>query len=159
MPDENNLSKDSAVLPASAVSVMFGSRFAMAMPIWALAACRFASACSTSGRCATSCDGRLTGNFHRQLQTRQLKFFRRRLVRKPPGQNRQQVAQLGGLLEQRRQRGDDLRELRFLRDHVQPARITFGVLVAQDFHHVGIEVHELAGRVNLRLHRRRPESP
>ena len=91
--------------------------------------------------------------FLRQLQARKLEFLVRCLVRKPAGQNRQQVAQLGQLLEQRRQRGGDLRELRFLRGQIQPAGITFGKLVLQDLNHVGVDVDELAGRVNLRLHR------
>src|ERR1019366_6068780 len=93
VPDENTLSMDSAVLPASAVSVMFGSRFAVAMPTCALAAWRLASAWGTSG------------------------------------QHRQQITQLRLLLDQRRQRGGDLRELRFLRHHVQPAGVAFGILI------------------------------
>ena len=61
VPEPNTWPSASAVLPASAVSWMFGRRLAAATPIWALAACRLASACSTSGRCATSAEGRLTG--------------------------------------------------------------------------------------------------
>ncbi len=72
----------------------------------------------------------------RQLQARKLEFLRRRLARKPAGQNRQQVALLGQLLEQRRQRGGDLRELRFLRGKIKPAGIALGELVLQDLHHV-----------------------
>ncbi len=44
----------SAVLPIAPESVMFGSRLAIATPIWALADCKFASAARTSGRCSTS---------------------------------------------------------------------------------------------------------
>ena len=89
--------------------------------------------------------------FLRQSQTRQIEWIRRRLVRKPSGQDGQKVALLGELLAQRRQRGGDLRELRFLRGDIQPAGIAFGILVAQDLQHVGVDVDELAGRVDLRL--------
>src|SRR5215813_1811447 len=58
---ENSLLMSNAVLPALAVSVMFGSRLAIATPTSALAECTLASAARTSGRCRTRADGRLTG--------------------------------------------------------------------------------------------------
>src|ERR1700745_2859019 len=44
LPEPNSWSTAGAVLPALAVRVTLGSRLAMATPIWALAAHRFASA-------------------------------------------------------------------------------------------------------------------
>ena len=56
----------------------------------------------------------------RQLQARKLECLRRRLAGKSPGQNGQQIVQLRRLLDQRRQGGGDLRELRFLRGQIEP---------------------------------------
>ena len=137
------------MLPASAVSAKLGRRFARAIPIWALAECRFSSAWRTSGRCSTSCEGRLTRQFLRQLQTRKLKLFGQVLVGESARQRSQQVTLLRQLLQQRRQGGGDLRELRFLRCHVELARISLRILVPQNLQHVGVDGDEFMGRVNL----------
>ena len=46
---------------------------------------------------------------------------------------------LSQLFQQRWQRGGDLRELRFLRRHVESADITFRILRAQNLQHVGVD--------------------
>src|SRR5262249_12866175 len=61
VPGENSFDIASAVLPALPLSVILGRRLASATPIWALEACRFASAARTSGRWRTMSAGRLTG--------------------------------------------------------------------------------------------------
>ena len=62
VPGPNSWPIARAVLPAFAVRVMLGRRLAVAIPICALAAWRLASAWSTSGRCSTSAEGRLSGS-------------------------------------------------------------------------------------------------
>ena len=89
-----------------------------------------------------------------QLQTGKIEFFSRRLTRKPAGQNCQQVVLLGQLLEERRKRGGNLRELRFLSGESKSTDIALGELVAQDLNRLGIDVDEFAGRIDLRLQRR-----
>ena len=95
--------------------------------------------------------GQTDRQFLRQLQTRKIELFRRLLAWKSAGEHGQEVAQLSQLLEQRRQRGLDLRQLRLLRGNVEPAGIALGELVLQDLDGVGIAVDELAGRINLHL--------
>ena len=75
------------------------------------------------------------------------------LVGEPAGEDRQEIAQLGRLFNQRRQRGGYLRELGFLRSYIELTDIPFGKLITQDLHHAGVDVDELAGRLDLRLHR------
>ena len=58
---DSSLEMSKAVLPALAVSVTLGRRFATATPMRALAECRLASAARTSGRCSISAEGKLTG--------------------------------------------------------------------------------------------------
>src|SRR5271167_470247 len=50
VPPVNIRPRTTAMLPASAVGAKFGSRFATATPIWALAECRFSSASSATQR-------------------------------------------------------------------------------------------------------------
>ena len=61
VPGVNRFDNWLALLPTDPVSVICGSLAATATPICALAACSDASAACTSGRCATSFAGRLTG--------------------------------------------------------------------------------------------------
>ena len=139
VPPEKILLKASAMLPTSAVSAKLGSRFARAIPIWALAECRFSSAWRTSGRCSTSCEGRLRGSSCGSCRARQLKLFRQILIGKSARERSQEVTLLSQLFKQRRQGGGDLRELRFLRRHIEPAHIALRILVAQNLQHVGVD--------------------
>src|SRR5437763_15731110 len=99
-----------AVLPALAVSVICGRRLAIATPIWALTACRFASATRTSGRCRTRSAGTLNGSRcgnrndcnWKVAATFQLQSFRLQLegrgdlfAREVPGEKGDEVALLG----------------------------------------------------------------
>src|SRR5258707_9963687 len=73
------------------------------------------------------------GQFLRQLNTRKLKLLRQILAGEAARERSQEVTLLSQLLEERRQRGGDLRELRFLRRHIKLAHISFGILAAQNF--------------------------
>ena len=64
----------SALVPAFALSVMLGKRFARATPISALAECIFSSAWSTSGLCSTSVDGKLSGRSEGSVRLARVKF-------------------------------------------------------------------------------------
>ena len=55
------------------------------------------------------------------------------LAGEPAGKSRQKVALLGQLLEQRRQRGGDLRKLGFLGSNIEPGGVTLVKLRAQRF--------------------------
>ena len=57
------------------------------------------------------------------------------------------------LLDQRGKGCGDLRELRFLRRHVEPARIAFGELILENLQGLGVAVDQLPGRVHLSLQR------
>ena len=68
----------------------------------------------------------------RQLQTRQVEFFAPAPGSEAAGQHRQQIAQLGRLLDQRRQGGATCASCDFLRGDIEPAGIAFVELVLQD---------------------------
>ena len=77
--------------------------------------------------------GKAHGQFLRQLQAGQLELLGWVLAGETAGKSRQQIALLGQLLEQRRQRRGDLRELRLLRRDVEPAGVTLGKLQRAGF--------------------------
>ena len=95
--------------------------------------------------------GQAEWEFGGELQAGEIELGGGSLVRKMAGQHGEEVAQLGGLFDQRREQGGGLRERRFLGDEIQTAGVAFGVLISQDFDHVGIEVDELMGGIDLRL--------
>ena len=58
------------------------------------------------------------------------------------------------MLEERRKRGGNLRELRFLSGESKPTDIALGELIAQDLNRLEVDVDEFACRIDLRLQRR-----
>src|SRR5579863_793326 len=87
--------------------------------------------------------------FLRQLQTRQLKFLGKILAGEAARQRSEEVTLLSQLLKQRRQSGGDLRQLRFLRRHVEPAYISLRKLDAQNLQHIRVDGDEFMSGVDL----------
>jgi len=105
------------------------------------------------------CRWKAHGQILGQLQSGQLEFVRRRLAREAAGQDRQQVALLDQLLEQRRQGGGDLCELRFLRSDVEAAGIALLELISKDLTVLVLRPIRFAGGIDLQLQGALPESP
>ncbi len=154
VPGENSCDSAVAVLPALPVSVICGRRLAIATPICALVACRLASAARMSGRWRTRSAGTLKRQFARQPERRELKCRRRLLARKPPGQERQQVALLGELPLQRRQQQPRLRDRRLLRHHVRQRDLPGLVLLLQHAEQLRLDADQPARRRDLAAQRR-----
>src|SRR5215472_4220145 len=85
----------------------------------------------------------------REFEAGKFELTGRCLAGEPTGKRSQQVVLLGQLLAQRRQRGGDLRKLSFLRSDVKPGGVTLFKLGAKGLKHVRVDVHELAGGLNL----------
>ena len=125
----------------------------MATPICALAACMLASACSTSGRCATSAEGRLSGRSWGRREAREREPLIRQLGREAAGEDGDEMLLLLALLEQRRQRCLELLQLRLLRGHVGACRIALRLLVLEQAQHLAIDADQLVGRIDLVVER------
>ncbi len=125
----------------------------MATPIWALAACRLASAARTSGRCSHQLRRQADRQVARQPQRRELELLDRLVARKTAAQRRQQVALLRQLLLQRRQGLLDLGQRRLLRHHVGLGDLAELALAPQQPEHVGLDLDDASRRRDLAAQR------
>ena len=146
----NSWLPSSAAIPASAVSVMFGRRFATAIPIWALAACRFSSAWRTSGRCSTSCAGRLSGNSCGNCKLESSNSSAGGWLGKPPESAASRSRCWASCLSSGGSVAATCASCDSCAATFEPAGITLRKLLAQDFEHVGVDRDEFVRRGNLR---------
>ena len=109
-----------------------------ATPIWALAAWRLASAWSTSGRCSTKAEGKLSGRFEGNVKLARVNFSRP-LTGIAAGEHRDQVLLLVTLLDQRRASRFELRKLRLLRGDVGAPDIALRFLVLQQAEDLAVD--------------------
>ena len=153
LPGINSWLRASALLPGFPVSVILGSRFAMATPIWALAACRLASAARTSGRCSTRCAGRLTGKSRGRRSPLSSNFcFNPSLGRLPlSATSRSRCCAScfcnGGRVAL------DLRQRGLLSDNIGLGDVTQLVLPLQQRKHIGLNLDDAARGGNLAAQR------
>ena len=149
VPGPNSWPIASAVLPALPVSVMLGRRLAVATPICALAACRLAWAWSTSGRCSTSTEGRLSGSSAGSVRLASVNFCRRRLAGKVPVRTAIRLCCWSRCLSSGGKRRLELGELRLLGGDVGPADIALRLLILEKAEDLAVDPDQLVGRRDL----------